>query len=219
MQTNYCLVGPIHLQNMYQWKRLFAKAVLAEYPQREIIFDVKCSRDLACVIEHSGGSAVMYKTGHSLIKAQMKSLNAPLAGEMSGHIFFNDRWFGFDDGLYVGVRLLEIIAAQPDSCAAVFDALPDSVNTPELKLAMPDERKADFMAQVMASDLWGEAQKITIDGLRVEYPDGWGLVRPSNTSPYLTLRFEAISSDALKTLQQRFAEVLLSIDSKLVLPF
>lgn len=198
---------------------LFSKAVLAKYPEREIIFDVKCSRDLARVIERSGGKPVMYKTGHSLIKAQMKSLNAPLAGEMSGHIFFNDRWFGFDDGLYVGVRLLEIIAAQPDSCAAIFDALPDSVNTPELKLAMPDEHKADFMAQVMASDLWEGAEKITIDGLRVEYPDGWGLVRPSNTSPYLTLRFEAISSDALKALQQRFAEVLLSIDAKLLLPF
>jgi phosphomannomutase / phosphoglucomutase len=199
---------------------LFSQDVLAQHPGAKIIFDVKCSRFLPIVIEQAGGQPLMWRTGHSIIKNKMLEVGAILAGEMSGHIFFKDDWFGFDDGLYVGVRLLEILARQNKSASAVFATLPNSVNTPELKLPMADERKAGFIAQLLSEGYFGaDAQKITIDGLRVDLPYGWGLVRPSNTSPYLTLRFEADTLENLEKIKNLFRQQMLAIDKSLSLPF
>ncbi len=198
---------------------LFSQAVLHKHPGAEIVFDVKCSNNLPKVIKNSGGHPVMYRTGHSLLKAKMLELKAPLAGEMSGHIFFNDDWFGFDDGVYAGARLMQIVAAQDKKLSEIFYALPNSVNTPELKLPMAEERKQDFMQRLIDEGNFGDAEKLTIDGLRVEFEHGWGLIRPSNTSPYLILRFEAENQKDLDRIQQLFREQLLKLDSKLELPF
>jgi phosphomannomutase / phosphoglucomutase len=199
---------------------LFSQDVLAKNPGATIIFDVKCSRFLPVIIEQAGGRPLMWRTGHSIIKNKMLAIGATLAGEMSGHIFFKDDWFGFDDGLYVGVRLLQILSRQNLSAAQVFAALPNSLNTPELKIAMDEDKKAGFMAQLLQSaDFGAAAQKITIDGLRVNFPYGWGLVRPSNTSPCLTLRFEADTPADLETIKALFRQQLLAIEKDLVLPF
>lgn len=199
---------------------LFAEEVLAKHPGSIIIFDVKCSRLLPAVIEKAGGRPIMWRTGHSIIKNKMLEVGAILAGEMSGHIFFKDDWFGFDDGLYVGVRLLEILSRQNGPASALFAALPNSVNTPELKLAMSDDKKAAFMARLLSEAYFGaDAKKITIDGLRVDFPYGWGLVRPSNTSPYLTLRFEADTAAHLEEIKTLFRSQLWAIEKNLVLPF
>lgn len=198
---------------------LYAQEVLSRVPGAEIVFDVKCSQHLAKVIAAHGGRPVMYRTGHSLLKAKMLSLNAPLAGEMSGHIFFNDEWFGFDDGLYVGARLLRILSAYAGTCHDLFDAFPHSVNTPELKLPMAEDKKASFMTRLLEAADFGSAKRITIDGLRVEFEKGWGLVRPSNTSAYLTLRFEADTQADLDWVMTQFRRALLSIDPTLELPF
>ncbi len=199
---------------------LFAQNVLATNPGSTIIFDVKCSRFLPMVIEQSGGKPLMWRTGHSIIKNKMLEIGAILGGEMSGHIFFKDDWFGFDDGLYVGVRLLQILAQGHQSAAAVFAALPNSINTPELKLAMDENKKAGFMARLLnEADFGPEAQKVTIDGLRVDFSFGWGLVRPSNTSSYLTMRFEADNQANLEKIKALFRKQLLMLDSNLVLPF
>jgi phosphomannomutase / phosphoglucomutase len=198
---------------------LFSQAVLEQHPGSEIVFDVKCTKHLAAAITAAGGKPVMYKTGHSILKNKMLEINAPLAGEMSGHIFFNDEWFGFDDGVYAGARLLQIIANSEQSVDEIFNALPNSINTPELKLPMPEERKQAFMQQVLVSEAFNTATKITIDGLRVEFADSWGLIRPSNTSPYLIVRFEADNDAAMQRIQDLFRQVLLDIDAKLKLPF
>lgn len=199
---------------------LFSQDVLAQHPGAMIIFDVKCSRFLPMVIEQAGGKPLMWRTGHSIVKNKMLEVGAILAGEMSGHIFFKDDWFGFDDGLYVGVRLLQILSRQNKSASAVFAALPNSVNTPELKLAMAEDKKAGFMARLLEQASFGaDAQKITIDGLRVDFPYGWGLVRPSNTSPYLTLRFEADTVENLEKIKNLFRQQLLAIEKNLILPF
>lgn len=199
---------------------LFAQDVLSRQPGATIIFDVKCSRFLPAIIEQAGGKPLMWRTGHSIVKNKMLESGALLAGEMSGHIFFKDDWFGFDDGLYVGVRLLQILSRQLQSASAVFAALPNSINTPELKLPMAEDKKVGFMAQLLREANFGdEAQKITIDGLRVDFPFGWGLVRPSNTSPYLTLRFEADTTANLEKIKTLFRQQLLAIDKNLILPF
>lgn len=198
---------------------LFAQDVLTRHPGANIVFDVKCSSNLAKVIEASGGHPIMSQTGHSLLKAKMFEVGAPLAGEMSGHIFFKDDWFGFDDGVYVGARLLQVLAAQSDSLSAVFATLPNSVNTPELKLPMPEAQKASFMQRLLDEADFGEVEKITIDGLRVEFGDGWGLVRPSNTSPNLTLRFEANTPERLSAIKDIFRTQLLRLAPDLQLPF
>ena len=161
----------------------------------------------------------MSPTGHFHIKNTLKKTNAPLAGEMSGHIFFNDDWFGFDDGVFVAARLCQIIAGQSNSVSDVFSSLPDSVNTPELKLPMPEDKKADFMRRLLDNGDFGDAERITIDGLRVDFGWGWALVRPSNTSPYLIIRFEAESNEKLQNLQTLMREQLLSLDGELLLPF
>ena len=198
---------------------LFAQDCLRRHPGEPVIFDVKCSSHLEAIIEQGGGQPIMYKTGHSLIKAKMKAVNAPLAGEMSGHIFFNDEWFGFDDGVYVACRLLRILSQQTLSSDDLFNTLPDSVNTPELKLPMAEADKANFMQRLATESTFGETKRVTIDGLRLDFGFGWGLIRPSNTSAYLIVRFEAQTSDQLAQLQAIFKRELLALNADLMLPF
>lgn len=198
---------------------LYAITILKSDPGAEIIFDVKCTNHLKKIIEQKGGKATMWRTGHSLIKAKLQETKAALAGEMSGHVFFNDKWFGFDDGIYTAARLLEIIASQDETVENIFKNLPDSVNTPELKIQVDDEKKFALMDKLVKHATFPEADIITVDGLRVEYTRGWGLIRPSNTSPCLVLRFEADDKEALSAIQQQFRKEILSVDPLLVLPF
>lgn len=197
----------------------FAKAVLAENPGRKILFDVKCTRNLEQLISQQGGIPCLSKTGHSLIKSKMIEEEAILAGEMSGHIFFNDKWYGFDDGIYAGARLLDILAKQSLSSDAFFAEFPDSINTPELKLPINELEKFSFIEKLSAIANFSDGVLNRLDGLRVEFKDCWGLIRPSNTSPYLILRFEAESLEALHKIQALFRKQLLAIDASLQLPF
>lgn len=190
---------------------LFAMDVLQHSPESPIIFDVKCSRDLQKVIADHGGKAVMWRTGHSIIKGKAFEMDAPLSGEMSGHIFFRDRWFGFDDGMYVGMRLLEILAKTDKPLDALFADLPVSVSTPELKIAIAEAEKTQFMQRFIEQGDFTDAKLITIDGLRIEYADGWALVRPSNTSSCLTLRFEAENELVLERIKNQVKKQLLII--------
>ncbi len=198
---------------------LFARDVLKRHPGANIVFDVKCSSHLATVIEEHGGHPIMYRTGHSLLKGKMLEVGAPLAGEMSGHIFFKDDWFGFDDGVYVGARLLKVLSQQSKSLSDLFKELPTSVNTSELKLPMPEYKKEAFMARLAAEANFGKVTKITIDGLRIDFGFGWGLVRPSNTSAYLILRFEADTQTNLDYIMRVFKRELRALDPQLLLPF
>ena len=199
---------------------LFAKAVLSARPQAKIIYDVKCTDQLATLIRAAGGEPIMWKTGHSFIKTKMAELNAELAGEMSGHFFFKDRWYGFDDALYAGARLLEILSSQQKSSAALFAAIPNSVNTPELKVLVSEEEKFSLMQRLIDCANFSDTHELmTIDGLRVNFTDGWGLVRPSNTTPYLILRFEALNDVMLEKIKRLFREWMLSVKPDLVLPF
>ena len=170
---------------------LFAQDVLERNPAAEIIFDVKCTRRLAPWIEEYGGRPLMWKTGHSLIKKKMKETGALLAGEMSGHIFFKERWFGFDDGIYSAARLLEILSKRQETAEELFEAFPNDISTPEINIDVTDESKFSII-DALHDAQWGDAAELTsIDGVRVDYPHGWGLVRASNTTPVLVLRFEA----------------------------
>lgn len=198
---------------------LFAQDILKTRPGATIIYDVKCSRHLADVIRQAGGVPLMWKTGHSFIKAKLAETQAPLAGEMSGHLFFRDRWYGFDDAIYAGARLLQLLAVSPAAAADPFQHLPDSINTPELKIAVPDHEKFNFMTQLADTARFGEADISAIDGLRVNFSDGWGLVRPSNTTPCLVLRFEADTPLILERIQSLFRKNLLAVNPHLVLPF
>ncbi len=198
---------------------LFARDVLARHPGAPIIYDIKCSTHLGRAIEAAGGRPLMWKTGHSLIKAKLKETGAPLAGEMSGHIFFKDRWYGFDDGLYAGARLLEILARDPRPTAEVFAELPDMVNTPELRLELPEGSQHAFMERLLAVADFPDGQVTTIDGLRVDFEDGWGLVRASNTTPCLVIRFEGRDQAALERIQDRFRALFRQLDPELTLPF
>jgi phosphomannomutase/phosphoglucomutase len=198
---------------------LFAKSLLAGKLGAEIIYDVKCSKHLAEQIKKYGGRPVMWKSGHSLMKAKIKETGAKLAGEMSGHIFFNDRWFGFDDGLYAAARLIEILSNEPGSSAQVFAGFPDSVNTPELTIDLADTDGVKLVEDMRAAADFSDAKLIEIDGLRVEFADGWGLVRASNTTPSLTLRFEGDSLAAMQNIQQRFKQLINKIKPDLELPF
>ncbi len=198
---------------------LFSMDLLSRLPGSDIIFDVKCSRHLPEIIKKHGGNPIMWRTGHSVLKAKLFEINAPLAGEMSGHIFFKDEWFGFDDGIYVGARLLRIISKQDKSASEIFASLPNSINTPELKLPMAEEEKPIFMQKLIQQADFGEAKLITLDGLRVEFQHRWGLIRSSNTSPYLILRFEADTESELKRIQDIFRTQLLKVDNTLTLPF
>ena len=198
---------------------LFAKDVLSRNQGAEIIFDVKCSSHLKKIIEESGGKPLMWKTGHSLIKGKMKEANAPLAGEMSGHIFFSERWYGFDDALYSGARMLEILMNLKSNPAEVFAALPDSVSTPELKIDMPESEHQAFMTMLEDKMSFEDSETITVDGFRVEFKDGWGLIRPSNTTPCLVVRFEADTPESLNRIRKLFKDLLLSIKPELNIPF
>lgn len=198
---------------------ILAEDVLSRNPGAKIVFDVKCSRVLPELIKKAGGIPVMSRTGHSILKAKMIEEHSPFAGEMSGHIFFKEGWYGFDDGIYVGARLLEVLSKSDKKVSDVFDALPQTVNTPELKLPMSEENKASFMTMLSEAGDFSGAEKITIDGLRIEYDYGWGLIRPSNTSPYLILRFEADTDNHLKNIQSVFRAQLLKINAGLQLPF
>lgn len=199
---------------------LFSRDLLSRHPGATVIFDVKCSRNLASTIEQSGGHPLMWKTGHSLIKGKLRELaDALLAGEMSGHIFFKERWYGFDDGLYAAARLIEILSKADQGSTAVFATLPDSVNTPEIKVSVTEEQKFSFMDQFAKQADFPEGHITSIDGIRVDFPDGWGLVRPSNTTPALTLRFEADSQQSLDRIKTAFREAMLTVDSSLELGF
>ena len=190
---------------------LFAADVLARVPGGTIVFDVKCSQQLAPAIERAGGRALMHKTGHSLIKAKMKEVDSPLGGEMSGHIFFKERWFGFDDGTYAGCRLLEILSRSPDA-AAVLEALPNSFSTPELNVACAEGEPHALMEQLVSrAGFKAPAVVSTIDGLRVDWPDGFGLIRASNTTPVLVLRFEGTTQAALARIQNEMLALLRTV--------
>ena len=187
---------------------LFARDVLSRVPGGNILFDVKCSQRLAPAIEAAGGVAHIYKTGHSLIKARMKELDSPLGGEMSGHIFFKERWYGFDDGTYAGARLLEILSRSPDA-NAVLDALPTSFSTPELNVACAEGEPHTVVAQLVELARFDAPAKIsTIDGVRVDWPDGFGLIRASNTTPVLVLRFEGHTPEALHRIEASMLDLL-----------
>ena len=196
-----------------------AKDVLSRNPGARVVYDVKCSRDLGAVIEANGGIPLMWKTGHSLIKNKMKEVDALIAGELSGHIFFKDRWYGFDDAMYAGARLLEILARAGRSSEAVFADMPERVSTPELRVDLPEQAHGHFMQRLVEQLDFPEAQIINTDGIRVEFEDGWGLVRPSNTSPILTLRFEADNQAALKRIQGQFRRLLKTGGPDVALPF
>jgi phosphomannomutase/phosphoglucomutase len=198
---------------------LFARDILSRQPGAEIIYDVKCSRLLGDDIRRAGGRPLMWKTGHSLVKAKLKETGAPLAGEMSGHIFFKERWYGFDDGLYAGARLLEIVSRAPDA-NAVLNALPNSSATPELHLHCAEGENHTLIERLQREVTFPLAREvITIDGVRAEYADGFGLARASNTTPVVVLRFEADNAAALARIQQTFKHALLGLKPDAVLPF
>jgi phosphomannomutase len=187
---------------------LFARDVLTRVPGGTILFDVKCTQRLAPAIREAGGVPLMFKTGHSLIKAKMKEVNAPLGGEMSGHIFFKERWFGFDDGTYAGARLLEILSRHQDP-SAVLDALPTSYSTPELNVKCAEGEPHALVEQLTAGAKFeAPAQVSTIDGVRVDWPDGFGLIRASNTTPVLVMRFEGHTPEALQRIERDMLALL-----------
>ncbi|WP_409524247.1 phosphomannomutase/phosphoglucomutase [Nitrincola sp. MINF-07-Sa-05] len=196
---------------------MFAEDVLSRNPGAEILFDVKCSRLLPQVIVQAGGKATMWKTGHSLIKRKMKESGALLAGEMSGHIFFKERWYGFDDGLYSAARLLEILARESECADTLFRRYPEDISTPELNITVRDDNKF-MLINELQQVAFPDGNVSHIDGVRVDYPDGWGLVRASNTTPVLVLRFEAESSEALNRIRRQFQSCLHQIDATLDIP-
>ena len=198
---------------------LLAMDVLDRNPGATIIYDVKCTGHLAEVIRQAGGIPLMYKTGHSLIKAKMKEINSPFAGEMSGHFFFKERWYGVDDGIYAAARLLEILAATETPPEAIFNALPTSYSTPELKVQMEEGENFTFVEAFKKAAHFDGASINTIDGIRADWPDGWGLVRGSNTTPVLVLRFDAETKEALERIKTVFRAQMLGVKPDLQLPF
>ena len=199
---------------------LFAADILARHPGKQIIYDVKCTRRLVPWIQEHGGIPTICCTGHSLVKAKLKETGAPFAGEMSGHLFFNDvRWPGFDDGLYAGARILEILSRHEDP-SAVLEALPTAVNTPELNIAMAEGENKRFIARLQQELKFDDAKDvITIDGIRVEWEDGFALARSSNTTPVVVLRLEGDTPEALERIKKRFGDALRSVEPTLALPF
>lgn len=198
---------------------LFAEDVLSRVPGGEIIYDVKCTRNLAGWIKDRGGKPTMWNTGHALVKAKLKETGAPLAGEMSGHVFFKERWYGFDDGLYTGARLLEIVSRQPDA-NPVLKGLPNATSTPELNIKMNEGEPFALVDKLKAEARFEGAESIlTIDGVRVEYADGFGLARPSNTTPVVVLRFEADNQAAIERIQADFRRAIEGVWPGVTLPF
>lgn len=198
----------------------YAKDVVSRNPGAEVIFDVKCTRRLIPLIKTYGGRPLMWKTGHSLIKKKMRETGALLAGEMSGHVFFKERWYGFDDGLYSAVRLLEILGKDPRSAEELFTDFPTDLSTPEINIKVTEENKFSIIDALQRTAQWGEgADLTTLDGVRVDYPNGWGLVRASNTTPVLVLRFEGQSEEEIRRIQDIFRAQILSVAPDLNLPF
>ena len=198
---------------------LLSQDILARHKGAAIIYDVKCTNNLKKAIEAAGGKAIMSRTGHSYVKATLLETGALLAGEMSGHIFFQERWYGFDDGLYTAARLLEVLTKDARTPSAVFKDVPDSLNTPELQCTISDARKFLFMEALVKNADFDGGKLCTIDGLRVDFQDGWGLVRASNTTPCLVMRFEADNPASLQRIQSAFKSHLLAIDPTLELPY
>ncbi|MEC7955883.1 MAG: phosphomannomutase/phosphoglucomutase [Pseudomonadota bacterium] len=194
---------------------LFAQDIIARNPQTPVIFDVKCSTHLERVITEAGGSPIMWKTGHSHIKAKIKQTQAALAGEFSGHICFGERWYGFDDALYTAARLLELLSQTELDVDAVFAQYPTTYSTPEIKIHTTETRKFEVMDELASSGDFADGRMTTIDGIRVDFDDRWGLIRPSNTSPVLSLRFEADSAAALERVQDEFQTQLSNVDATL----
>lgn len=197
----------------------YVKDILNRYPGASIVFDVKCSQALKQVIESLGGVPQMCPTGHSIVKGVMKSVNAPLAGEMSGHLFFKDRWYGFDDALYSACRLLELLSQDNASVSEQFASIPNLVSTPEIKIPIEEAEKFEIIRRFTESANFEDAHCITIDGLRVEFSKGWGLLRASNTTPCLVARFEAQDSQSLAEIQALFRAKLLELKAEWALPF
>ena len=195
-----------------QLMMIFSRAVLKNSKRKEIVFDVKCTNLLAEIITEAGGIPIMSPTGHFHIKNTLKKTNAPLAGEMSGHIFFNDQWYGFDDGHYSAFRLIEVIKDSTSSLSTMFDQLPKAYSTPEVNINVDEQKKFKIVKDFVSQSNFGEGEKITIDGLRVNFNDGWGLLRASNTTPKLVLRFEANSPERLNEIQNIFLNQLKKID-------
>lgn len=200
---------------------LFARDVLSRQPGATIIYDVKCTGHLKTQVLTAGGEPLMWRTGHSLIKAKMRETGAALAGEMSGHFFFGERWYGFDDGIYAGARLLEILAgdAQERTPEQIFATLPKGVSTPELKIHTEEGENYAFIARFCDYARFDGARITTIDGMRADWDDGWGLIRASNTTPVLVLRFDADNAQALTRIQDTFRRQITALDASLQLPF
>ncbi|WP_029408499.1 phosphomannomutase/phosphoglucomutase [Thiomicrorhabdus sp. Milos-T2] len=198
---------------------LYAQDVLSREPGGEIIYDIKCTSLLPKIIEQAGGKATIWKTGHSFMKAKMRETGAVLGGEVSGHIFWKERWFGFDDGIYTGARMCEIVAKSEQTAADLFATLPNGINTPELDMPFAEGEHYQFFNKFKELTQFTEGKVFDLDGLRVDFADGWGLIRPSNTSPIVTLRFEGETQAALDRIKALFREKILAVDSNLKLPF
>lgn len=198
---------------------LFAEDVLTRNPGAQILYDVKCTRHISAWVKARGGVPLMWKTGHSLVKAKLRETGSPLGGEMSGHIFFKDRWYGFDDGMYAGARLMEILSKVSDM-TATLNNLPQSASTPELQLQLSEGENFAIIAQMQANaNFPGADEVITIDGLRVEYPDGFGLARSSNTTPVIVMRFEAETPAALARIQAAIKQAVLAVKPDAAFPY
>ena len=199
---------------------LFARDVLERNPGARIIYDVKCSKVLPAAISAAGGVPDMWKTGHSFIKARIKETGAQLGGEMSGHMFFKERWYGFDDALYAAARLLEILSKTDRKASDIFGEIPNSINTPELNVTLAEDgAQHAFIEKFMANSTFEGAELTTIDGVRADYADGWGLVRASNTTPSLVIRFEADTDAAMERIQAEFRKNMQAVDASIVAPF
>jgi len=198
---------------------LYSRDILDRNPGAKIIFDVKCSTLLPKAISEAGGEPEMWKTGHSFVKARIKETGAALGGEMSGHIFFKERWYGFDDALYSAARLLEILSRDDRPVSEIFGEIPDSVNTPELGIQFAEGEHLKFMEAFVKGTKFDGAKITTIDGIRADFANGWGLVRASNTTPSLVIRFEADSQSDIEQIQSKFRAAMLSVDSNIELPF
>lgn len=199
---------------------LFAQDVLERNPGARIIYDVKCSKVLPAAITAAGGVPDMWKTGHSFIKARIKETGAQLGGEMSGHMFFKERWYGFDDALYAAARLLEILSKTDRKASDIFGEIPNSINTPELNVVLDEDgAQHAFIEKFVAGSTFEGATLTTIDGVRADYPDGWGLVRASNTTPSLVIRFEADTDEAMERIQSEFRKNMQATDSSIPVPF
>jgi len=198
---------------------LFAQDILSRNPGAKIIYDVKCTRLLPAAIKHAGGDALMWKTGHSFIKAKLRETGGAFAGEMSGHLFFKERWYGFDDALYAAARLCEVLSNDSRRPSAVFAEIPDTVNTPELRIEMQEGEHHALVGELVAEGDFSGGQICNIDGVRVDFEDGFGLARASNTTPTVILRFEADTEAALRRIQNLYREQILALRPGLALPF